>query len=157
MTGSIVIEAIVLASARRPLISMSQLDDAGCYVTMGGGGMTIKRGLGHPTFLDLSRFDPKRHSLTESYEVAVEGSKTKDRQALYSIPLDLFELRRSHHEQDSVPSMGNQPVTPFVPIQHQSPQLTDAWKTARKICLSGQTSPREPFVRNGSIDVLVGK
>ncbi len=136
---------------------MSQLDDAGCYVTMGGGRMTIKKGLDHPTFLDLSRFDPKRHSLTESYEVATAGSKAKDRQALYSIPLELLELQRSQHEQGSVSSMGTRPMASSMPVQYLSPRLTDAWKTARKICLSGQTSPREPFVRNGSIIMLLDK
>ena len=153
MTGSIVVKAIVLTSAQRPLISMSQLDDAGCYVTMGGGGMTIKRGFDQPTFLDLSRFDPEKHSLTTSSEVAAAGSKTDERQSLYSIPLDLFQVRKGHNKHGSVPSVVNQPMQQSVPIKQQSTQLADAWKKARELCLSGQKSPREAFVRNGQIDM----
>ncbi len=44
MPGSLLVQAVVLPTARKPLISVSQLDDIGCFVTLGGGGLRLKRG-----------------------------------------------------------------------------------------------------------------
>ena len=92
MTGNIVVKAIVLTSAQRPLISMSQLDDEGCYVTMGGGGLKVKRGPDQPYFLDLSRLDPQKHPETFSSEVTVGDIIAEEKRSLYSIPLDLVRI-----------------------------------------------------------------
>ena len=57
MIGRLLKAAIVLPGARRLLISMSQLDEYGCYVTMGGGGMRLRKGPDQSSFLALPRLD----------------------------------------------------------------------------------------------------
>ena len=58
MPGSLLIQTVVLPAARIPLISVSQLDDIGCFVTMGGGGLRLKKGPDESNFLALPRLDP---------------------------------------------------------------------------------------------------
>ena len=47
--GLLLLMAYVLPAARRALISMSQLDDGGNFVEMGGGGLRLRKGAGHST------------------------------------------------------------------------------------------------------------
>ena len=59
MTGTIVMKAIVLPATQQPLISMSQLDDNGCYMTMGGGKLRVRRRRDRTDFLELPRPSPQ--------------------------------------------------------------------------------------------------
>ncbi len=45
MKGYLLLVAYVLPAARKALISMSQLDEGGNYVEMGGGGMRLRKEL----------------------------------------------------------------------------------------------------------------
>ena len=98
MRGYVLLMAYVLPSARRPLVSMSQLDDAGCYVEMGGGGMRLRKGADHSNFLVLPRLEPelaKEYARDLKREYSQNNTikwdlKYTDKIPLYPIPTSLF-------------------------------------------------------------------
>ena len=45
----------VLPAARRALLSMSQSNDGGIYVELGGGGMRLRKGADHSNSLALTK------------------------------------------------------------------------------------------------------
>ena len=53
MKGYLLLVAYVLPAARGALMPMSQLDEGGNYVKMGGGGMRLEKGSDHSNFLAL--------------------------------------------------------------------------------------------------------
>ena len=99
MKGYLLMEAFILPTARRPLISMSQLDDEGCYVEMGGGGMRLRRSSEGSNFLALPRLEP--HCAREyARDLQREYDKERDvtwdfaeneKSSLYPVPKNLFK------------------------------------------------------------------
>ena len=96
--GHLLLVAYVLPAARRALISMSQLDDGGNYVDMGGGGLRLRMGADHSNFLALPRLQP---SLAKSYAQDLHREYVQDRDvtwdfsdaeksSLYPVPRNLF-------------------------------------------------------------------
>jgi hypothetical protein len=108
LKGHLLLTAYILPWARRPLISMSQLDEGGNYVDMGGGGMRLRRGYNHSNFLSLPRLEPelakeyardlKRECQTEN-DVQWDYSE-QERSSLYPIPLNLFRTHPFVGESD---------------------------------------------------------
>ena len=98
MKGYLLIEAFILPTARRPLISMSQLDDEGCYVEMGGGGMRLRKGADGSNFLALPRLEPffaKEYARDLQREYDKERDVAWDfaeneKSSLYPVPRNLF-------------------------------------------------------------------
>ena len=99
MNGLLLIKAFILPTARRALISMSQLDDGGNYVDMGGNGLRLRRGPDQSNFLTLTRLEPI-HSVKYTSDLQREYAEKWDNQAyekssLYPVPYHLFQTKSS--------------------------------------------------------------
>ena len=117
MSGSIIMKAIVLPATQQQLFSMSQLDDNGCYMTMGGGKLRVRRRRDRSDFLELPRPTPREgmmllHAPPPPENKVAGGTPEGEINSLYYIPLDLF--RRQGIPGDQVfPAnpMGDTPTT----------------------------------------------
>ena len=93
--------ATVLPAARRPLISMSQIDDGGCYETMAGGSMRLRKGPDQSNFLALPRLDQEstsqyaqdRHRVISTENDVTWELQEGEKSPLYSVPLSLFRIQ----------------------------------------------------------------
>ena len=99
MNGLLLIKAFILPTARRALISISQLDDGGNYVDIGGNGLRLRRGPDQSNFLTLTRLEPI-HSVKYTSDLQREYEEKWDNQAyekssLYPVPYHLFQTKPS--------------------------------------------------------------